>query len=482
MLETDGDGVPDTVPPALGDALGPVVRAFVPGAVLLVGRVREGHLQVAGAAGFPGPVPRHLPLLSGAGTPFTGSPRVVALASEPPSPLRACLEAAGMAHLLWVPLDRAGGKPGDVVLLASAAPPPEVPAASSLAAVGALSLRYLRRRGARPRPGGRLGAILCDGEGTVQALDRPARQILGLRGDGREPVGRHIGGLLGGGLAVDVAACAEGASPRRRSLPGVHGGRCLTVSLHRMEGRVDPAPVVVVLRDAGRLRLRRDDGARRHLAALGQLAAGAAHEIRNPLAAVRGFVQLVSAQMQDQEQAHYLRIVDHEIDRIDRLTRDILLLSRADDDARVACDMAEVVAAVAQLTRRQAELVGVRLQVRLDPDLPAVPADRFRLEQVLLNLVHNALDVTPAGGCVEVTARARPGWVDVAVEDAGPGVSPAVLSRIFEPFFTTKPGGTGLGLAVTQSIVRGLGGDIEVASRPGHGSTFTVRLPTRAPV
>jgi two-component system NtrC family sensor kinase len=139
--------------------------------------------------------------------------------------------------------------------------------------------------------------------------------------------------------------------------------------------------------------------------------------------------------------------------------------------------MTEVVSSVAHLLRAHAEAAGVHLAPQLEPGLPRVRADRFRLEQVMLNLIRNAVDATPPGGRVDVRVLARDGCLEVSVRDEGPGIPPAVLPRLFEPFFTTKAGGTGLGLAVSQSIIRGLGGDIVVTSSAGDGATFTFQLP-----
>ena len=476
----------DAGPPGLaavqgpGEALGPVVRVFAPGGGLLVGRVRAGRLEVAGSAGFPQAVPRVLSLPQDLAPAPSAEPCALTLAAQAPSGFRNWLEAAGMTRALWVPLGPAGGRPGDVLILVHATTLPAAGAGAGLAAVGVVALGYLRGRprAGRERGGARLGALICGADGRIRSADQAARQMLAVRGDGADVRGQSLAAILGADFTLDLAACLEGAPARRRAVASTRGGPSrLGVTLHRLDGPEPAGAVAVLVREVARVRLRRDDAPRRRLAALGQLAAGAAHEIRNPLAAVRGFLQLVSAQLQDQEQSHYLRIVDHEIDRIDRLTRDILLMSHTDDETRVPCAIGSVIATVAELLRPQAQAAGVQVVPVLAPDLPLVEADPYRLEQVVLNLVRNALDATPTGGTVQIGARAPRGWLEVAVRDEGRGIPSPTLARIFEPFFTTKPGGTGLGLAVSQNIVRGLGGDITVASPAGQGAVFTFRLP-----
>jgi signal transduction histidine kinase len=240
------------------------------------------------------------------------------------------------------------------------------------------------------------------------------------------------------------------------------------------------AGVVVVERD--RLpRPRPEDAPDDPLLALGRLAAGAAHEIRNPLTAIQGFLQLLERECRSPASGRYLQIIRQEMRRIEGIAADLLLLSRPAETPAVPCALPELLQRTGELLAERAAASGVRIELEAPVSVPPVAAVPERLQQVFLNLLGNAIEAMPRGGAVRVRVSGGPpgpgDCVEVAVEDEGPGVPPDVLPRLFEPFFTTKAGGTGLGLAVSQSIVRTFGGDIAVESPPGGGAVFTVRLP-----
>ena len=165
------------------------------------------------------------------------------------------------------------------------------------------------------------------------------------------------------------------------------------------------------------------------------------------------------------------------------MVRRLLDFARQGERTRTRADMNEIVEDVLALSRHLIHTNGVHLEVSLDPKLPWVSVDRNQMKQVLLNLVHNALQAMPSGGDlnVETVVRMKSSreWVTVAVRDSGSGIGPENKQRIFEPFFTTKgdTGGTGLGLSVTYGIITDHGGTIDVDSQAGSGSTFTVWLP-----
>ena len=233
---------------------------------------------------------------------------------------------------------------------------------------------------------------------------------------------------------------------------------------------------------------------RDRLAALGQMAAGLAHEIRNPLGAIKGAAQLLrpvgptdaatERESELGEAAEYTSIIVEEVNRLDRVVSQFLGYARPDRGQREPLSINEVVHKTLPLLEAQAQ--GVELITLLAPELPQVRADAEQLRQVFLNLGINAIQAMEGGGgTLTVTTRLRRGtkrgelaaFVEVAFQDTGKGIPDEQLSDIFIPFFTTKQGGTGLGLPICQRIIENHRGRIEVTSRVGTGSMFTVLLP-----
>ncbi len=220
------------------------------------------------------------------------------------------------------------------------------------------------------------------------------------------------------------------------------------------------------------------------LAAVGEMAAGIAHELNNPLTSVTGFAELALDAIPPESQTRKdLEIVMREAIRARDVVRRLLDFARQSESTRARASLNDVIEDVVALSRHLIHTSGVELKLELEKDLPWVLADSNQMKQVLLNLVHNALQAMPTGGemiiSTQSAARAGRDWITVSVCDTGVGIPQEELSRIFEPFYTTKgdQGGTGLGLSVTYGIVTDHGGQIEVESEPGVGSKFTVWLP-----
>lgn len=220
------------------------------------------------------------------------------------------------------------------------------------------------------------------------------------------------------------------------------------------------------------------------LSVAGKLASGIAHEVGTPLNIISGRAEMVLGSLPaDHPAREDLQIIGEQIDRISAIIRSLLDTVRVRKPEIQAVPAEPAVTGVLALVEHLARRRGIVLEAQVPADLPEVAADPAQLQQVLLNLLMNALEASSEGGRVTVEARAtvhggQPG-VAVSVIDTGIGIAPEARSRIFEAFFTTKaPGqGTGLGLAICRDIVRDHGGTIGVQSRPGHGATFTVWLP-----
>jgi two-component system NtrC family sensor kinase len=227
------------------------------------------------------------------------------------------------------------------------------------------------------------------------------------------------------------------------------------------------------------------------LASLGELAAGVAHEINNPVAIMveeAGWMQdLMSEDQQIFAQTPNLKEYERALSQIQvqgrrckEITHKLLGFARRSEAPSQPVQINDLVSEVLSLLERPASYANVTLKRQLQPDLPLVAASPAELQQVLINLVNNALDAMEKNGDeILVRTLTEDGGVVMSVTDNGPGIPPAVLPRVFDPFFTTKPvgKGTGLGLSICYGIVDKLGGRLEVQSTPGQGTTFSMHLP-----
>ncbi len=220
------------------------------------------------------------------------------------------------------------------------------------------------------------------------------------------------------------------------------------------------------------------------MAAVGEMAAGIAHELNNPLTTISGFAELILEELPpDSAQRADLELILREARRARDVVRRLLDFARQSESVRVPANVNELIEETLDLMKHLLHTSGIEVVRDFASPLPEIPLDRNQIKQVLLNLFHNALHAMPTGGRLSIRTqrRRRDGrsWVTIAVRDTGMGIAPEVIGRVFEPFFTTRAheGGTGLGLSVSYGIVVNHGGDIEVESEVGKGSCFTVWLP-----
>jgi two-component system sensor histidine kinase HydH len=215
------------------------------------------------------------------------------------------------------------------------------------------------------------------------------------------------------------------------------------------------------------------------MATVGQVAAGVAHELRNPLTSVKGLVQVNLKEARSLGlPADDLRVIEQEIRRMERTLQAFLDFARPPRPERRRMSLIPLIEQTLALVRGRIEKRKVTLQV-LRPAGPVVmEGDADQLQQLLLNLALNALDVMPQGGSLEIELRQpHQGWVELRVSDNGPGIAPSHLPRVFEPFFTSKETGLGLGLVVSRRIAVDHGGDLVASNRPEGGACFVFRLP-----
>ena len=220
--------------------------------------------------------------------------------------------------------------------------------------------------------------------------------------------------------------------------------------------------------------LRRAD----RLSALGEIAAGLAHEIQNPLAGVKGALEIIASRVaHGTPEAEFAGIGGKELARLEGLVGEFLTYARPHDPALRPTDIHDTVERVAALLRAEAERKGVALAFERPVEVPPLSLDPEQITQVIFNIVLNAIQATPTGGQICIRESLEPGCAVVDVIDEGPGVPPEHALRIFDPFFTTKPRGTGLGLAISHRIVTAHRGTIQALPSSPSGSVFRVRLP-----
>jgi len=218
------------------------------------------------------------------------------------------------------------------------------------------------------------------------------------------------------------------------------------------------------------------------LAMIGQIAAGTAHEIRNPLTSIRGFLQVLKNTFRDHNMTKeygYTEIMLTEIDRINQLVSEFLLLSKPKNITYEPIDISTVLREILPIIHNEAILHGVAVEYEPSPGaLPKVLGDREMLKQVCLNISKNGIEAMSEGGVLRIVERVdyAEQKVNIDIHDTGPGIPAFLIDKIFDPFFTTKENGTGLGLSVCQRIIHDLGGTIRVSSK-GFGTTFTVGIP-----
>jgi two-component system sensor histidine kinase HydH len=266
----------------------------------------------------------------------------------------------------------------------------------------------------------------------------------------------------------------ECAFAGRRSVPLSISATAIINEVGEFVGRV------LILRDLREVRrLQKEIRRQEKLAALGGLAAGVAHEIRNPLSSIKGLATFFGAQFADgSEGKDAAGVMIEEVNRLNRAISELLDFARPADLKRQRTDIAPLITRSIQLIQQDAKSRNIRVDLKIGDDLGAVDIDPDRLSQCLLNLYLNAIDAMKDGGTLSVQCGADGDQaLHIAVADTGPGIAADQLDKIFDPYFTTKKKGTGLGLAIVYKIIEAHGGRINVESAADRGTTMTIRIP-----
>lgn len=216
-----------------------------------------------------------------------------------------------------------------------------------------------------------------------------------------------------------------------------------------------------------------------YLASIGEMAAGVAHEIRNPLTVIRGYLQLLvekKGESRLEQVKPQLKTALEETDRLGRIIQEFLNLAKPQAITKVPVNLSQTLAEVSEFLKTEALRLDVELEVRPDPALPNINGDPASLKQVLFNLVSNAFQAAGSGGKIKVSTYKRERWAFLEVTDDGPGIPNHLQEKIFVPFFSTKEAGTGIGLAISRRIVLDHDGILNFRSKPGK-TTFIVQIP-----
>ena len=324
----------------------------------------------------------------------------------------------------------------------------------------------------------REGLELVDGTFTVRHTNRWMAQQFGPM------VGRRCYEVL----SADGQQCPGCPMSRRHEMdapvrlevagPGDRRFLLSCSPVRQPDGQIFLLELVADVTELERLRARLS--AAEQLAAVGELCAGLAHEIRNPLAAIVNAATLLEDEeaLTADERTSILEALKKETRRLNTTLSDFLLFARPHELKRQRGDIRAVVAHVAALLQEErARPGGVQLQIQMDPAIPPFAFDADRLTQVLWNIARNGIEAMEGEGHLILDVARKNGEVSITVGDSGPGIALEDRRHIFQPFFSKKPGGTGLGLAIAQRIVAAHGGRIDVESSRGHGSRFIINLP-----
>jgi len=246
------------------------------------------------------------------------------------------------------------------------------------------------------------------------------------------------------------------------------------------DGQQETTGYVLLLTDITPIRqleeqLRRSE----RLAALGRLAAGIAHEIRNPLSSIKGFAAILAGRFKEDENGRKIaEVMGQEVERLNRVVTELLDFARPTELKKAVCRCSDLIQRTLRLIEKDAAQHAIVIEWHVEPENLELEVDQDRFAQVLLNLYLNALQAMEQGGVLRVEAAQHAGQVTVKVSDSGNGIDGDHLPHIFDPYFTTKPRGVGLGLANVLKLVESHGGDIKVESSPGQKTSFVICLPS----
>ena len=335
------------------------------------------------------------------------------------------------------------------------------------------------------------GVITLDRDGSILSWNKAAEDIMNISAD--DAVGKHFSQLVDNlgipevekeGLLNSINRVVETGEKylgyKRQYTPFDTEALCININISQLRNHSgDMLGLVVIFEDVTK-EVRMEDEMRRisELAAVGQLAASIAHELRNPLSSIKGAAQYLRKEYGDHAAVcEFLDIIIEEVNILNRITTEFLDFARPMRLNLKEIDVNDVIFRTVQFMHLAITRNNIDVEQRLAFEMPRIMADDKQLEQVFRNMILNALQAMPDDGKLVIDSRPVPDGVQVTVQDTGIGISDEALSQIFVPFFTTKTKGTGLGLSIVQKIIENHGGIISVESKLGEGTTFEIFLP-----
>lgn len=327
-----------------------------------------------------------------------------------------------------------------------------------------------------------IGLVATDIEGKIQLCNRTAEELIDKTE--QQLVGKRPDDVLPPPLAVLFGQSeADPDRPQRRDLVLERGeGRSrslLLAALAVIDGDQRHVGTMLLMQDVSEVKQLEEELKRNErLAALGEMAAGVAHELRNPLSSIKGLALLLKSKFTDSSSDREAAdILVREVERLNRSIGELLDYARPNRLEKAKVSLNEIVGKAITLLRVDADATGIEIVTKYCPPPDLVHADQDKLSQVFLNLLLNAIQAMKSGGTLRVTTVREPAQLLCRIEDSGCGIEAELLPRIFDPYVTTKSGGTGLGLAMSVKIIEEHGGRIDISSTPGIGTTVSIFLP-----
>jgi len=331
-----------------------------------------------------------------------------------------------------------------------------------------------------------VGLVAMDGKGRIISFNQAAETTLRLPSD--QVTGRTASEVLPRQVLDMVAALKDSTRtaigkefdcsfPDGRIVP-------LDVTLSSLKGEDDTVwGTIILCRDLTEVQsLKRELETSRRLASLGRLAAGVAHEIRNPLSSIKGFATYFKERYKDNpDDQKTSEIMIQEVDRLNRVITQLLEFARPPAIQKKPTSLQSLIQHSLKMIERQASAKEIQILSHLPSEIKEIDLDPDGINQVLLNLYLNAIEAMEQGGTLSVSLSSEESspWVKIIVSDTGTGISKEDLEHIFDPYFTTKQTGTGLGLAIVHKIIEAHRGEVKAESEVGRGTTVSVLLPVK---